>query len=117
MAWDEPRRTRPHLERGARWSLCEGVCQQEYVVHADAQRQERQHPGGAWGQQLEDLSSPAVGPKLSDLAYLGSGSVEGNAQQGTEPQARGHRQGHQYPSEAHCTLGLGTVPPQHRHAG
>lgn len=54
----------PHLERGARWSLCEGMCQQEYVVHADAQRQERQHLEGHGGRQLEDLSSLGCGPQV-----------------------------------------------------
>lgn len=47
---------RLYLERGARWSLCEGMCQQEYVIHADAQCQEGQHLEGHRGKQLEGLS-------------------------------------------------------------
>lgn len=50
---DKPRLQREaHLERGAGGGLCEGVCQQEYVIHADAQCQEGQHleehRAGSW---------------------------------------------------------------------
>lgn len=79
---------RPHLERGPWWSLCKGMCQQEYVIHADAQCQEGQHLEGHRGGQLQEPSSWSCGPpRLPYLVYLGCGGIEGNAEQGAEPKA------------------------------
>lgn len=59
-------------------------------------------------------TSPVVPPST----YLGGSCVEGDAQQGAKPQARGHGESHkQDPSQAHSPLGLGAVPPQHGDTG
>lgn len=62
---DKPRlRREAHLERGARGGLREGVRQQEYVVHADAQGQEGQHleghREGSWRNEGPELWAPCL---------------------------------------------------------
>lgn len=42
----------PYWERGVGWGLCEGMCQQEYVIHANAQSQEGQHLEGESGEPV-----------------------------------------------------------------
>lgn len=82
------------------------MCQQEYVVHADAQRQERQHLEGH-GAGIEDLSSSGPKSALKTWPTWVVAALEGNAQQGTRAPGPvpppGHQQ--QFPSEAQTAPG------------
>lgn len=57
--------TGPYWERGVGWQLREGVCQQEYVIHADAQSQKGQDLEVQRGDinHLEEPCSLEVAPK------------------------------------------------------
>lgn len=69
------------------------MCQQEYVIHANAQCQEGQHLEGHGAGSWRNRAAWAIGPQVCPavLMYLGSGGIEGDAEQGAEPEARGHR--------------------------
>lgn len=55
----------PYWERGVRWGLCEGMSQQEYVIHADAQSQKGQDLEGERGEinHLEEPCSLEMPPR------------------------------------------------------
>lgn len=74
-----------YWERGVRWGFCEGMRQQEDVIHANAQSQEGQHLEGQsresniWRDCVAWRWPPKAGPLPPVLVYLCSGSIESDA--------------------------------------
>lgn len=70
-----------------------------------------------WSKWLYDLvSKSGLTAKSCSMCvhYLRGSCIEGDPQEGAEPQTSCHRQRHQQdPRQPHGTLRLGTVPPQH----